>query len=81
MFGNMDSKSSGGMGIKTTMGVDLRNAPPVEESKQASCGPACCDVGPAGFSITERATPGVTGGMGNAKVMNSDDQMPGPAYP
>lgn len=77
----MDSKSSGSLGIKTTMGTDMRNAPPVEESRMVSAGPACCEVGPAGMSVTEKPASGSEGpGRGSAVRLNSDDQMPGPTY-
>ena len=76
------TNNSTGISIKSGAPRDLRNAPPQEESSQVSTGGACCDVGPAGFSVTERSAPGSEGpGMGNAKRLNSDDQMPGPSYP
>lgn len=78
----MKSMSSGSIGSKTTMGVDLRPEPPKEEFSHVTAGPACCDVGPAGLSVTEKSAPGSEGpGVGSAKVLNSDNQMPGPAYP
>lgn len=70
-----------GMDNKSSAPSDLRSAPPVQESPQVTAGAACCSVGPAGPSITERSVAGTTGTMGNAKVLNSDDQMPGPSYP
>ena len=77
----MDSKSSGSLGSKTTGGTDLRSAPPKEESAQVTAGGACCEVGPAGLSVTEKKAPGWEGpGVGSAKVLNSDNQMPGPTY-
>lgn len=61
---------------------DLRNAAPVEESAQVSASGTGPDVGAPGLSVTERKAPGSEGpGVGSAKKLNSDDQMPGPAYP
>jgi len=61
---------------------DLRSAAPVEESKQVTASGTGPSVGQDGPSVTERAAPGSEGpGMGNAKVLNSDGQMPGPSYP
>lgn len=54
----------------------------MQESPQATAGPACCEVGPAGLSVTEKKAPGWEGpGVGNAVRLNSDGQMPGPTYP
>lgn len=67
---------------KSSAPVDLRNAAPVQESPQASSSGSGPFVGPAGFSVTEKKTAGSEGpGMGSAKRLNSDDQMPGPVYP
>lgn len=70
------------MDNKSSASVDLRNAPPVEESAQVSASGTGPSVGPAGFSVTERKVGGSEGpGTGKAVRLNSDNQMPGPAYP
>jgi len=70
----MDNKSSGY--------YDLRSAAPKQESAQVSASGSGPYVGPAGPSVTERSASGYEGpGMGKARVLNSDNQMPGPTYP
>lgn len=61
---------------------DLRSEAPVEESAQVKASGTGPSVGQNGPSVTERAASGSEGpGMGSARVLNSDGQMPGPAYP
>ena len=77
----METKSTG-IAIKSSVPKDLRNAEPYLGFEHVKCGPACCEVGPAGLSVTEKAAPGIDAtGVGSVVRLNSDDQMPGPAYP
>ena len=49
----METKSTG-IAIKSSVPKDLRNAEPYLGFEHVKCGPACCEVGPAGLSVTEK---------------------------